>query len=260
MSEPLAIQCERLGAADDGLRHGFFTRKGGLSRGIYQGLNAGRGSRDDQDTVAANRANILSALGLPDAFLATPHQIHSPDALVVDGPWEDGERPRADAVVTATPGLVMAVLTADCGPVLLADRQAGVVAAAHAGWRGALAGILESTITAMEQLGARRYNIAATLGPTISQPNYEVGPDFIGELSSLTQDHDRWLKPSNRKGHAKFDLPGFVVNQLERAGVAASWTGQCTYGDEGHFYSYRRATHRAEPDYGRQLSAIALLP
>lgn len=258
MSEPLAIRCGRLAAHDAALRHGFFTRKGGRSSGIYAGLNAGRGSQDDQSAVAANRAAILASLGEPESFLATPHQTHSADALIVDTPWPENHRPKADAVVTATPGIVVGVLTADCGPVLLADMEARVVAAAHAGWRGALEGILESTIATMEALGAQRRRITATLGPTISQANYEVGPDFVEQLAARAQDHEHWLEPSPRDGHAMFDLPGFICHRLEQAGIAATWTCHCTYGDEARFYSYRRATHRGEPDYGRQLSAIAL--
>lgn len=258
MSEPLAIKSSPLEAMGGRIGHGFFTRNGGSSSGIYQSLNTGLGSDDDGETVRANRQRVLEHLDAKDAFLATPHQIHSPNVLVIEGPWPDGERRKADGVVTATPGAVLGILTADCGPVLFADETAGVVGAAHAGWRGAFAGVLENTIEAMESLGASRNRITAVLGPTISQANYEVGPEFVERAVSQDSGNERWFKPSQKDGHSMFDLPGYVCERLEQAGVEAHWTGQCTYGEEDRFYSYRRATHRGEPDYGRQISAILL--
>jgi YfiH family protein len=178
------VTCKGLDAFSDRVAHGFFTRKGGKSSGLYEGLNAGLGSSDDRDTVLANRAQVARHLGAREGFIATPHQTHSSDVLVVREPWE-GVRPVADAVVTDVPGLTLGILTADCGPVLFADREAGVVGAAHAGWKGATGGILENTLEAMERLGARRNAITASLGPTISQRNYEVGPEFVERLLAL---------------------------------------------------------------------------
>ncbi len=252
------ILCFGLGALAPQIVHGFFTRKGGRSIGLYDSLNCGLGSADDREPVLANRALVAGHLGVKDGHLATPHQVHSPDVLVVDKPWARNERPVADAVVTRTPGLAIGVLTADCGPVLFADAKAGIVGAAHAGWKGATGGVLENTIAAMESLGAQRENIIATLGPTISQRNYEVGPEFVERLLTLDKTNERYLAPSGKSGHASFDLPGYIVTRLEKAGTQARWTGQCTYADEPRFYSYRRTTHRGEPDYGRQISCILI--
>lgn len=237
--------------------HGFFTRMGGVSDGIYRGLNVGLGSHDDRSAVVENRERVCSHFGLSAADLATPHQIHSPDVVVAEAPFID-ERPKADAVVTATPGIVIGVLTADCGPVLFADPDAGVVGAAHAGWGGALRGILESTIEAMLTLGARRENIRACLGPSISGKNYEVGPEFVERFVAADPANERWFSPSEREGHSMFDLPAYTLARLEAAGVSAEATGLCTYADEDRFFSYRRTTHRGEPDYGRQIAAIAI--
>jgi YfiH family protein len=188
------------------------------------------------------------------------YQVHSPDAVVVEGPWR-GARPKADAMVTSMPGLALGITTADCGPVLLADAQARVVGAAHAGWRGAVTGVLESTVATMERLGARRGNIVAVLGPTISQKAYEVGPDFIERFTKEAPGHGRFLGGAERPGHAMFDLPGFIGARLEATGIGAfTDLGLCTYSDEERFFSYRRTTHRREPDYGRLISAIALTP
>ena len=247
-------------ASQPGIRHAFFTRRGGVSEGIYASLNGGIGSSDDPARVAENRRRMAGALGVTSDALISVHQVHSADAAIVEGPWT-GERPRADGMATAIPGLALAVTTADCGPVLFADPDAGVVGAAHAGWRGAVTGILEATIEAMERLGARRRRIVAALGPTIGQGAYEVGPDFVARLSAADPGHGRFLRPGERPDHAMFDLPGFIGARLEAAGVGAfADLGLCTYSDEERFFSYRRTTHRREPDYGRLISAIALIP
>lgn len=257
--QPEPLESPLLAGTDyqPGIRHGFFTRIGGVSRGIYRGLNVGVGSKDDPDHVRENRARVARWFGADADRLTTPHQVHSADALVVDAPFGN-PRPRADAVVTATPGLVIGVLTADCGPVLFADPDAGVVGAAHAGWGGALRGILESTIEAMLTLGARRENIRACLGPSISGKNYEVGPEFVERFVAADPANERWFSPSEREGHSMFDLPAYTLARLEAAGVSAEATGLCTYADEDRFFSYRRTTHRGEPDYGRQIAAIAI--
>ncbi len=240
------------------IEHGFFTRPGGVSKGIYKGLNVGLGSDDNKDDIEENRKRVVNYFSVPVHNLVTPFQVHSADPLIIDKPFE-GARPKADAVVTKTPGLIAGILTADCGPVLFADPNAGVVASAHAGWQGATGGILENTVNAMESLGAARNNITAILGPTISQKHYEVGPEFVERLITMDKKNERWLIPSGKKDHAMFDLPGYIVNRLQNFGVTAQWTGHCTYADENLFYSYRRKTHRNEPDYGRQLSAICII-
>jgi polyphenol oxidase len=242
--------------AADGVRHGFYTRKGGVSSGLYGGLNVGLGSKDERAAVLENRARVAAHLGVAPERLCTPHQIHSPRAVTVAAPW--AERPEADAVVTDRPGLALGVLAADCGPVLFADAKAGVIGAAHAGWKGALDGVLEATIEAMAALGADPARIVAVLGPSISQTNYEVGPEFVARFVSADAENERWFSPSARRGHSLFDLNGYTVERLGRAGVRASSLGRCTYADEERFFSYRRTTHRAEPDYGRQISAIVL--
>ena len=245
--------------AIEGIAHGFFTRQGGVSRGIYDSFNIGLGSRDDHDAVLANRVRAARRIGVGDDRLVLPHQHHSADAVVVEAPWPDGVPQKADAVVTARPGLAVAVATADCGPVLFADPAAGVVAAAHAGWRGALEGILEATIETMERLGAVRGRIIAVLGPTISSAAYEVGPEFVDRFLKVDTANRRYFTPSDKQDHARFDLPAYIVDRLRAGGVAkAIDLGLCTYGDESRFFSYRRATHRGEPHYGPLLSAIAL--
>jgi len=259
MTLPAPIPCERLDALSPGVVHGFFTRQGGVSKGMFSTLNVGLGSSDEREHVLENRRLVTESLGAPSPFLATPHQTHSPDVAVVEQAWQTQARPKADAVVTDRPGIVLGVLTADCGPVLLAEPQAGVVAAVHAGWRGAIAGVLENAIAAMERLGARRARITAVLGPTISQENYEVGPEFVERLTADDAANARFFRPSPNEGHAMFDLPGYILSRLGAAGVEASWTGQCTYGDEARFFSFRRKTHHGEPDYGRQISAIMIL-
>ncbi len=239
-----------------GVRHAFFTREGGVSAGLYAGLNAGLGTEDDPGAVRENRSRIAAYLGVVPERLACPWQIHSATALLVDGPFT-GERPKADALVTAIPGLALGVVTADCGPVLFADPETGIVGAAHAGWQGALAGIVESTVATMERAGARRDRIRAALGPSISQDSYEVGPEFVDRFLAADPAHDQFFRQAERPGHAYFDLPRFILARLAAAGVRAERIGACTYREEERFFSYRRSTHRGESDYGRQLSAIA---
>jgi YfiH family protein len=244
--------------AQPGIRHGFFTRAGGVSVGIYASLNCGLGSADERGRVAQNRARVAAALGQPADRLVTPYQVHGTVALAVSAPWDAGARPEADALVTATPGLAIAVGTADCAPVLFADPVARVIGAAHAGWRGALAGVLEATVAAMEALGARRDRIDAVLGPTISGENYEVGPELVARFCEAEADNARFFATGGRPGHARFDLPAFILARLAQAGVAAADLEMCTYAEADRLFSYRRATHAGEGDYGRQLSAIVL--
>jgi YfiH family protein len=241
-----------------GIRHGFFTREGGVSTGVYRGLNCGIGSDDKREHVLENRARVTAALGVAPDRLATPYQVHSPDAIVVTDVWEPGKGPKADAVVTDRPGVALGVGSADCGPTLFADAEARVIGASHSGWRGALAGVLEATIDAMEKLGARRQRIVAVLGPTISQPNYEVGAELRQKFIDADEKNLIFYEPALRPDHYLFDLPGFIVSRLEKAGVTAEAVGLCTYADEARFFSYRRTTHRGEADYGRLLSAIVL--
>ena len=241
------------------IRHAFFTRGGGVSDGVYASLNGGIGSNDAPDKVAQNRARMAATLGVaPDRFL-TPYQIHSPDVVVADGSWTQATRPRADAVATREPKLAIGVSTADCGPLLFADADAGVVGAAHAGWRGAFTGVIEATLAAMEKLGASRDRVVVALGPTIRQPNYEVGPEFLERFRAADMDNERFFAPSPREGHAMFDLTGYIADRVNRAGVAQfEDLGHCTYADPAQFYSYRRMSQRGEPDYGRHINAIAL--
>jgi len=242
-----------------GVRHAFFTRQGGVSEGVYASLNAGIGSHDDPAKVAENRARMAAALGIGAESLLTAYQIHSPKAVVVDAAWGLKERPRADALVTARPGLAIAITTADCGPVLLADRAAQVIGAAHAGWRGAAAGVLEATVEAMERCGADRRRIVAALGPMIRQPSYEVGPELVRAFNSEEKDNERFFKPAARAGHALFDLASYIAARLARTGIQqVEDLGHCTYSDPARFFSYRRSTHSGESDYGRHISAIAL--
>ncbi len=240
-----------------GVRHGFFTRRGGLSEGLYGSLNIGTGSDDDPSLVRQNRARVADWMGVPQDRLLSAWQIHSPDAVVVREAFP-GERPKADALVTDRPGIAVCAASADCGPVLFADAKARVVGAAHAGWKGAFTGVLENTILAMEGLGARRENIVAVLGPSISAANYEVGPEFMERFVQADGTNGRYFTPSGRNAHALFDLPAYTVDRLRAAGIRATSVNRCTYAEEGSFFSYRRATHRGEPDYGRQISAIAL--
>jgi YfiH family protein len=242
-----------------GVRHGFFTREGGVSVGVYKSLNCGVGSRDDRALIFKNRSRAAAVLGVAPGRLATPYQVHGTNAVIVDTVWPTGQGPEADAVVTNRRGIAVGVGTADCGPVLLADAEAHVVGAAHAGWRGALAGIIESAVAAMERLGARRERIVGVLGPMISQRNYEVGRDVIEAFTQADRSNARFFIPSERPGHALFDLPGYIVARLLAAGIAADDMRLCTYADPARFYSYRRATHQSEPDYGRLLAAIAIV-
>ena len=245
--------------ASDTISHGFFTREGGHSTGIYEGLNTGLGSRDDRDSVLKNRAHAAQSLGTEPDMLVTPFQHHSADVINVVEPWTPENWPKADAVVTKVPGIAIAVNTADCTPVLFADEGAGVIAAAHAGWKGAIGGVTDETISSMEALGAKRENIAAAIGPTISQNAYEVGPEFHARFVEDEDDNARFFVRSQKDGHFMFDLPGYVEMRLKRAGLTqVENTNLCTYSDEARFFSYRRTTHRGEPDYGRQLTAITL--
>jgi YfiH family protein len=239
------------------IRHAFFTREGGVSQGIYASLNAGQGSKDDPAHVAENRRRMLATLEAP--ALVTAYQIHSATTIVAAEPWTREHAPRADAIVTTTSNLAIGVTVADCGPVLFADENAGVIGAAHAGWRGAFDGIIESTVAKMEELGAHRGNIAAAIGPLIRQASYEVGPEFVSRFREADSTLERFFAPAARAGHAMFDLPGLIAFRLERAGVGAVHDlGLDTYADEARFFSYRRSTHRNEPDYGRLVAAIAL--
>jgi YfiH family protein len=244
--------------AGPGIRHGFFTRQGGVSGGIYASLNCGLGSADERAAVLENRSRVAAAFGVAPQSLATPHQIHSPDAVVVEAVWEPGKGPQADAVVTNRPGIALGVGSADCGPTLYADAEAGIIGASHSGWRGALAGVLESTIAAMERLGARRGRIVAVLGPTISKANYEVGPDLVSAFERADPANARFFRAGARADRMMFDLPAYIVARLTAAGIAAADIGLCTYADPERFFSYRRTTHRGEADYGRLLSAIAI--
>lgn len=240
-----------------GVTHGFFTRKGGASSGIYAGLNCGGGSDDQRDAVALNRVRVCTAMEIEPQALTTVYQTHSADVVTVTGlPSEP--RPEADAMVTATPGIGLAILTADCEPVLFADREAGIIGAAHAGWKGAQAGVLEATLDAMEALGARRKAIAAVIGPTISQSAYEVGPEFVERFLDEARENARFFA-SGAGDRALFDLPGYGLMRLRAAGVRhAEWTRHCTYSDPARFYSYRRSVHTKEADYGRLISVIRL--
>ena len=238
------------------IRHGFFTRRGGASSGVFQGLNCGQGSSDQTEAVAVNRARVAEAMGVETDGLLTVHQVHSPDVVIVEAPLS--ERPKADAMVTDRPGLALGILTADCQPVLFADPEAQVIGAAHAGWRGARDGVLEATIDAMESLGAERERIAAVIGPSISQPAYEVGPEFVAGFVDDAPETKRFFAPGSGD-RAHFDLPAYGLARLEAAGVGvAEWIRHCTYSDEDRFYSYRRSVHAGDADYGRLISVIRL--
>ncbi len=239
------------------LTHGFFTRKGGASSGLFEGLNCGFGSSDQAEAVTMNRARVAEAMGTAPPHLVTVHQTHSADVVVVDAPLS-GPRPEADALVTATPGLVLSVLTADCQPVLFADHEGGVIGAAHAGWKGARDGVLEATVDAMEALGAARDRIVAVIGPSISQRAYEVGPEFVERFLDEDPENSRFFA-GGTGDRTQFDLIGYGLTRLRAAGIAeAEWIGHCTYSDPARFFSYRRATHEGEADYGRLISAIRL--
>jgi YfiH family protein len=238
------------------VQHGFFTRKGGASSGIFAGLNCGVGSSDQTEAVAINRTRVAEAMGVPLDHLVGVHQVHSPDVVTVTGPLP--VRPQADAMVTATPGIALSILTADCQPVLFCDPAAGVIGAAHAGWRGTFGGVLEATVAAMADLGATPAGIRAIIGPSISQAAYEVGPEFFETFADEDRDNIRFF--ANGKGDRMlFDLPAYGLHRLRAAGVGhAEWTRHCTYADPERFFSFRRTTHMGEADYGRLISAIRL--
>jgi len=239
--------------------HGFFTREDGVSTGIYAGRNCGLGSDDLRAHVVENRGRVADDLGIAREKLLTVHQVHSPSVVEVSNLWEPNAAPHADAMVTKDRGIVLGILTADCTPVLFSDKKAGVIGAAHAGWKGALGGVLEATVQAMTKLGATRENIAACVGPCISQANYEVGAGFETNFTSQDPAYAPYFIDSARDGHRQFDLTGFTRDRLQNQGLAGvEVIAQCTYADPQHFFSYRRTTHAGEPDYGRQISAIAL--
>lgn len=241
----------------DALPHGFLGRRGGVSTGILAGLNVGLGSNDDRAAIAENRRRAVEAV-LPGATLVTVHQVHSADAVIATEAFADDARPHVDAMVTDRPGLLLGILTADCAPVLLADAEAGVVGAAHAGWKGALNGVTDATIAAMEKLGARRDRIAAAIGPCIARASYEVDDAFARRFEEADPANERFFF-AGRPGHQQFDIEAYVAARLATAGVGRVETlGLDTYADEAAFFSYRRATHRGEPDYGREISLIGL--
>jgi hypothetical protein len=241
----------------DGVAHGFLGRRGGVSEGVCAGLNVGLGSQDDPEAIRTNRRLAVEAVA-PGARLVTLHQVHSGTALAVTAPFPDDARPQADALVTDRPGLALGILTADCTPVLFADRRAGVIGAAHAGWKGAIGGVVESTLAEMERLGAYRGSIVAAVGPTIARRSYEVDEGFFRRFTAEGEENERFFS-SGKPGHHQFDLEGFVLARIAGAGVTrAEALGLDTYSDPDRFYSYRRATHGGEPDYGRQISLIAL--
>lgn len=240
-----------------GLPHGFLGRRGGVSTGVHAGLNVGLGSDDNRATILENRKRAVEAVRF-GASLVTLHQVHSADTVAVTAPWPDQRRPHADALVTDRPGLLLGVLTADCTPVLLADREAGVVGAAHAGWKGALGGVTDSAIAAMEGLGASRDRIVAAIGPVIARVSYEVDDGFVRRFEESDPANERFFSPG-RAGHQQFDLEAYVASRLAAAGIRKiELLGLDTYADPERFFSFRRATHRGEPGYGRQISLIGL--
>jgi YfiH family protein len=248
------LRANALGA----VAHGFLGRRGGASVGVCAGLNVGLGSQDDREAVRENRRRSVAAVA-PGATLVTVHQVHSGDALAVTAPWPDDGRPRADGMTTDRPGLALGILTADCAPVLFADDQAGVIGAAHAGWKGAVGGVVEATVRQMEALGADRSRIAAAVGPCIARRSYEVDDAFFRRFAEADEANERFFSGGAGEGRHQFDLEGYVVSRLAQAGLARiEAVGEDTYSQDDRFYSFRRATHRGEPDYGRQLSLIAL--
>jgi purine-nucleoside/S-methyl-5'-thioadenosine phosphorylase / adenosine deaminase len=256
MTAPLEADCL---SAVAGIRHGFFTRTGGVSEGIYRGLNCGRGSKDDRVCVNDNRSRVATHLQARHDDVLTPYQIHSSKAVIVDQPLAFEDLPKADAVVTATPGLAIGVLTADCGPVLLSNRQGTVVGAAHAGWRGAVGGIIEATIAAMQELGAERQDLVAAIGPMIGAAAYEVGPEFEVQFLSEDPKNAKFFKRKGPKQRPTFDLAAFVHQRLQRCGITTlELVSPCTLANESLFYSYRRSQAQGHSDYGRQISAIVV--
>lgn len=245
-------------AALDGLPHGFLGREGGVSRGIHAGLNVGLGSDDDRDAIMENRRRAVEAVA-PGHRLVMLHQVHSPDVVTATEPFADDARPHADGLVTATPGLLLGILTADCVPVLFADRDAGVVGAAHAGWKGAITGVTDRTLDAMEALGADRRRIVAAIGPCIARASYEVDDAFVARFCEADPENERFFADGRRAGHAQFDIEAYVAHRLAQAGVGhVIALGEDTYAQPDRFFSFRRATHRGEPGYGRQISVIGL--
>lgn len=243
-----------------GVRHAFFTRQGGVSDGVYASLNGGVGSKDASEKVAENRARMAAHLGVERENLLVPYQVHSADALIVSGPWAVDARPRCDGLVTREKNLALGVTGADCGMLLFADAEAEVIGACHAGWKGALTGMIDATVSAMETLGAKRARIHVALGPAIGAASYEVGPEFSARFLETDSSYARFFTPSTRAGHAMFDLPGFISARVAALGVASFENpGVDTYADEARCFSYRRSVHRNEPDYGRLVSAITLI-
>lgn len=241
----------------DGIPHSFLGRRGGVSEGVCAGLNVGLGSSDDREAIHENRRRAVAAVA-PGSRLVTLHQIHSPEAMYVTAPYADDDRPKADAMVADRPGLLLGILTADCAPVLLADREAGVVAAAHAGWKGALGGVVEATVAEMERRGADRARIGAAVGPCIARRSYEVDETFLRRFAEADPEHERFFA-LGREGHHQFDLEGFVLARLAASGLTRiEALGEDTYSQPKRFFSYRRATHKGEADYGRQISLIGL--
>jgi len=240
----------------DGTRHGFFTRRGGASSGVFAGLNCGMGSSDQAEIVQMNRARVASAMDVDAASLITQYQVHSADVVTVSSAKDKDET--ADAMVTNVPGLALGILTADCQPVLFADREAGVIGAAHAGWKGAREGVLEATVAEMERLGAKRTAIRVAIGPSISQAAYEVGPEFFEAFVDEDPDTARFFAQGQGDRY-QFDLTGYGLQRLRDMGIGtAEWTRHCTYTDEPRFFSYRRSVHAKEADYGRLISVIRL--
>lgn len=257
MPNPITADCL---AEIKGISHGFFTREGGVSDGIYGSLNCGHGSKDDTAKVAENRARVVRHLGAGSAPLLTCYQVHSADVVVVTEPWDHQTMPKADGLVTKQPGIVLGALAADCAPVLFADPVARIIGAAHAGWKGALGGILEATIATMERTGAKRNRIRAVLGPCIGPTAYEVGPEFVNTFTTVDAKHARFFHSNAGGPRPHFDLPNFVLSRLELTGIdTIESCTDCTYSVPERYFSYRRTTHRREPDYGRQISAIMLL-
>ena len=262
--EAAAMSADFLRAApleSPGLAHAFFTRRGGASTGVYASLNGGVGSKDDPASVAENRARMATTLGVAPERLLVPYQVHSSDVIAVSAPWPESARPRCDGIVTATPGLALGVTGADCGILLLADVEAGVIGAAHAGWKGALNGVVEATVIAMTRLGATSSRIRGALGPCIAQASYEVGPEFVEAFRAGDSGSERFFKPSVNPSKSMFDLHGYIVRRAEHAGVGEFLDlGLDTYAEEDRFFSFRRKTHRGEADYGRLVAAIVLNP
>lgn len=239
--------------------HGFFTREGGVSQGVYNSLNGGLGSQDTIAHVTENRSRMAAALGITPSHLLSLYQVHSADVITVTSAWPVAERPRADGMVTNRRGFALAIGTADCGPVLLIDERVGVIGACHAGWKGALSGVIDATIAGMEKLGAKRDGIRAALGPTISRDAYEVGLDFVSQFEAQDHDHAQFFSAGKTNDKRQFDLPAYIGHRIKRAGILEfEDLALCTYADENRFFSYRRTTHRKESDYGRLIAAIAL--